>query len=57
MSEHHSRSFEYFDLHVEVTDDGDVMVELRFPEAVPSIGLPWDELHEVLDFVAIHGLA
>lgn len=56
MSEHHSTSFDYFDLHVEVTDDGDVRVKLAFPEAVKSIGMTWDELREVIDFAAVHYL-
>ena len=56
MSEKHSKSFEYFDLHVDVTDEGDVRIELAFPEPFSTLALHWDDLREMLDFAAVHGL-
>lgn len=56
MSEHHTKSFEYFDLHVIVNDEGDSEIRLDFPEPFPSLALHWDDLREVIDFAAVHAL-
>lgn len=56
MPEMHTVGFDYFDLDVEVTDEGSVKIELRFPEAVPSIGMDYDDFREVIDCVGRFGL-
>jgi len=55
--EKHTWASDYFDLDVEVTDEGDVGITFRFPEAVESIAMEWDDLREVIEFVGKHGLA
>ena len=57
MPERHTTSFEYFDLAVEVSDDGDVTVELTAAgDGVGHIKMDWDDLREVIDFAGVHGL-
>lgn len=58
MAERHSDSFDYFDLNVDVTDDGDVKIEfVAVDKGVGRIAMEWDTLREVLDFVGKHGLS
>lgn len=57
MPEKHIVGFDYFDLEVEVADEGDVRIALLFPEAVPSIGMSYDDFREVIDCVGRFGLA
>lgn len=56
MAERHTVEFDYFDLNIEVTDEGAVNVKLTFPEAVSSIGMDYDTFREVIDHVGKFGL-
>ncbi len=55
MEERHTKSFEYFDLEITLSD-GDAEIVMRFPERVSSIGMVWDDVREILDFAAQHAL-
>lgn len=55
--EKHTMSFDYFDLTVEVSDDGDIEVEFTAVEAgAGRLRMPWDTFREVIDFTARHGM-
>ena len=56
MSSRHTTPFEYYDLVVDVDDEGHVSVTYKFPERVGSIEIPWDEYREGLNFIGEHGL-
>jgi hypothetical protein len=57
MPDRHTTSFDYFDLTVDVTDDGSVEVEFAAADkGVGRIRMSWDDLREVIDFVGKHGL-
>lgn len=56
MPEKHTVGFDYFDLDIDVTDEGSVVIALRFPEAVPSIGMDYEDFREVIDCVGRFGL-
>jgi hypothetical protein len=56
VSEKHERSFEHFDLKVLVNDDGESEIVFVFPERYSSLSMVWDDLREVVDFVAKHAL-
>jgi hypothetical protein len=58
MAERHTTSFDYFDLRVDVADDGTVRVEFSAAdEGLGRISMDWDDLREALDFIGKHGLA
>lgn len=56
MPEKHTVTFDYFDLDVTVDDEAHVRVGFRFPEAVPSISMDYDDFREVIDAVGKFGL-
>lgn len=57
MPDKHSTSFDYFDLNVEVTDEGSVNIEfVSVEKGVGRIAMEWDTLREVIEFVGKHGL-
>jgi len=56
VSEKHTITFDYFDLDVTVSDEGDVNVVLRFPEPFESITMDYDTFREVIDAVGKFGL-
>lgn len=56
MSEKHSTTFEYFDLHVDVNDEGNAEIRIAFPERVSYLAMTWDDLREVVDFAAQHAI-
>jgi hypothetical protein len=53
--EKHEKSFEEFDLRVEINDEGDVWITFHDSTKM-LLGMTWDDLREVLDFAATHGL-
>jgi hypothetical protein len=55
-AEEHVKAFEEFDLHVQTTNEGESFYTLRFPEATKTLALHWDDIRELLDFAAVHGL-
>jgi hypothetical protein len=61
--EKHLQSFDYFDLVVDVSNEGNVSVALHDldTDGGPGAGkrlllMPWDEFRDVIEFVGIHGL-
>lgn len=56
MPEKHTVGFDYFDLIIDVTDEGAVRIEFAFPEPVPSIGMDYDDFREVLEAVGKFGM-
>lgn len=57
MPDKHTTSFDYFDLIVDVADDGQVEVEfIAVDRGAGRIRMQWDTLREALDFIGEHGL-
>lgn len=57
VAEKHTTSFDYFDLTVEVDDEGHVQVGLVALGDTPDrIAMDYDTFREVIDFVSVHGL-
>lgn len=57
MPETYSKTYDYFDLRVHASDDGDVVVEFVQigDEAVKSMKIDWNEFEDLIEFVYIHG--
>ena len=56
MPEKHTIGFDYYDLNIEVADEGAVRIEFAFPEPVSSIAMDFDEFREVIEHVGKFGM-
>jgi hypothetical protein len=55
MNERHEKAFGQFDMRLSVEADGDMWISFCIDNKC-VLTMTWEELREILDFAAVHGL-